>query len=51
MGAAGAGCPERRFERQCGELRVEHSNRDDFGNPGGLGPTQVTVGLAMSYLF
>jgi hypothetical protein len=33
------------------EVRVEHSNRDDFGNPGGLGPTQVTVGLAVSYLF
>lgn len=33
------------------ELRVEHSNRDDFGNPGGLGPTQVTVGRALSYLF
>jgi hypothetical protein len=33
------------------ELRVEHSNRDDFGNAGGLSPTQVTVGLAVSYLF
>jgi hypothetical protein len=33
------------------ELRVEHSNRDDFGNAGGLSPTQVTVGFAVSYLF
>jgi hypothetical protein len=33
------------------ELRVEHSNRDDFGNPGSVGATQVTVGLALSYLF
>jgi hypothetical protein len=33
------------------ELRVEHSNRDDFGNAGALSATQVTVGLAVSYLF
>jgi putative OmpL-like beta-barrel porin-2 len=33
------------------ELRVEHSSRDDFGNPGALSRTQVTIGLALSYLF
>ena len=33
------------------EIRVEHSNRGDFGNPGGLSSTQVTFGLALSYLF
>lgn len=33
------------------ELRIEHSNRDDFGNPGDLSRTQVTVGLALSYMF
>jgi hypothetical protein len=33
------------------EIRVEHSNRDDFGNPGGLSATQLTFGLALSYLF
>jgi hypothetical protein len=33
------------------ELRIEHSNRDDFGNPGDLSRTQVTVGLALSYVF
>jgi hypothetical protein len=33
------------------EIRVEHSTRDDFGNPGSLSPTQVTIGLALSYLF
>lgn len=33
------------------ELRVEHSTRDDFGNPGSLSPTQVTIGLALSYMF
>lgn len=33
------------------EIRVEHSNHDDFGNPGGLSATQVTFGLALSYLF
>ena len=33
------------------EIRVEHSSRNDFGNPGSLRPTQVTIGLALSYLF
>ncbi|HKW42492.1 MAG TPA: outer membrane beta-barrel protein [Gemmatimonadales bacterium] len=33
------------------EIRVEHSSRDDFGDAGSLSPTQVTVGLALSYLF
>lgn len=33
------------------ELRFEHSSQDDFGNPGGLSATQVTIGLALSYLF
>ena len=33
------------------ELRVEHSSRSDFGNPGNLSPTQVTIGLALSYVF
>jgi hypothetical protein len=33
------------------ELRVEHSTLDDFGNPGDLSATQVTIGLALSYVF
>jgi putative OmpL-like beta-barrel porin-2 len=33
------------------EMRVEHSNHDDFGNPGDLSPTQVTLGIAFSYIF
>jgi hypothetical protein len=33
------------------EVRVEHSSRDDFGDPGSLSPTQVTIGIALSYLF
>jgi putative OmpL-like beta-barrel porin-2 len=32
------------------EMRVEHSNHDDFGNPGDLSPTQVTLGIAFSYI-
>ena len=33
------------------EVRVEHSSRPDFGNPGDLSATQVTFGLALSYMF
>ena len=33
------------------ELRFEHSSQDDFGNPGDLSNTQMTLGLALSYLF
>jgi len=33
------------------ELRFEHSSQDDFGNPGDLSETQMTLGLALSYLF
>ena len=33
------------------ELRFEHSSEDDFGNPGDLSNTQMTIGLALSYLF
>jgi hypothetical protein len=33
------------------EVRIEHSNRDDFGNPGARSRTQATFGLAVSYIF
>jgi hypothetical protein len=33
------------------ELRFEHSSRDDFGNAGSLGSTQLTLGIAVSYIF
>lgn len=33
------------------ERRIEHSSRDDFGNPGGVSATQVTIALALSYRF
>jgi hypothetical protein len=33
------------------ELRFEHSSQDDFGNPGDLSKTQLTIGLALSYVF
>ena len=33
------------------ELRIEHSSQDDFGNPGDLSPTQMTIGIAFSYMF
>lgn len=33
------------------EVRLEHSNRDDFGMAGALHPTQFTLGVAVSYIF
>lgn len=33
------------------EIRLEHSSRDDFGSPGAPSSTQLTFGLAMSYIF
>jgi hypothetical protein len=33
------------------ELRIEHSDRNDFGNSGSLSSTQVTLGFAVSYIF
>ena len=33
------------------EIRVEHSTREDFGDPGSPSRTQGTIGLALSYLF
>ncbi|HUL04376.1 MAG TPA: outer membrane beta-barrel protein [Gemmatimonadales bacterium] len=33
------------------EVRIEHSNQEDFGNPGDLSATQVTIGIAFSYMF
>jgi hypothetical protein len=33
------------------EIRLEHSNRDDFGNVPNRTPTQVSFGLALSYIF
>lgn len=33
------------------EVRFEHSSQGDFGNPGSLSRTQVTFGVALSYIF
>jgi hypothetical protein len=33
------------------ELRMEHSSRDDFGDVGDRSRTQVTIGMALSYVF
>jgi hypothetical protein len=33
------------------EVRVEHSSQRDFGDPGDPSATQVTFGLALSYMF
>ncbi len=33
------------------ELRYEHSSQDDFGTPGDASNTQLTIGMALSYIF